>query len=127
MGRGTATSTETSDAVSARCLAAQPGPPQLRRMHPSLVLCSIALAAVGCTSRAAPPAPTPTQANEWPAYGRDPGGARFSPLTAIDRANVGTLRPAWTFRTGELDSAFATRREPKLEATPIMIDGTLYL
>src|SRR5688500_17231747 len=91
----------------------------------------LALAALivgGCASSIpssddSPPVPT----DEWRAYGRDGGGSRFSPLTAIDRSNVTNLRSAWTFRTGELDSAFATRREPKFEATPLMVEGTLYL
>ena len=39
---------------------------------------------------------------DWPAYGRDPGGARFSPLTQIDTANVARLAVAWSFKTGEL-------------------------
>ena len=31
---------------------------------------------------------------EWPAYGNDPGGQRFSPLKKIDRSNVASLRIA---------------------------------
>jgi quinoprotein glucose dehydrogenase len=91
---------------------------------------SIAVALLAaCTTRAMPPAGATgsISADEWPAYGRDAGGTRLSPLTTIDRANVAGLRPAWTFRTGELDSAFATRREPKLEATPLMVGGSLYV
>ena len=41
------------------------------------------------------------QDGEWPAYGRDAGGERFSPLDAIRRENVASLEVAWTFRTGE--------------------------
>lgn len=62
-------------------------------------------------------------ASEWSAYGRDAGGQRFSPLTQIDRSNVSRLTVAWTFRTGEMDQSHATR----LETTPLMIDGTLFL
>ena len=39
--------------------------------------------------------------DEWPAYGRDAGGQRYSPLTAINRQNVAGLKVAWTFRTGD--------------------------
>jgi quinoprotein glucose dehydrogenase len=95
---------------------------------PRLLLTFAMLVAVGCGPRAAPPAAPPVPAtDEWPAYGHDAGGSRLSPLTSIDRSNVASLRVAWTFRTGELDSAFATRREPKLEATPLMVGGMLYL
>src|SRR5690348_1364767 len=61
---------------------------------------------------------------EWSAYGRDALGARYSPLTQITPENVARLSVAWTYRTG--DTA-RTRRPAKLEATPLMVDGTLYL
>src|SRR5690349_4748131 len=63
--------------------------------------------------------------DEWSAYGHDQLGGRFSPASQINRANVNQLTPAWTFRTGEID--IATRKPAKLEATPLMVDGTLYL
>ena len=34
---------------------------------------------------------------EWPTYGHDSGGMRFSPLTQITPANVGTLEVAWVY------------------------------
>lgn len=66
-------------------------------------------------------------AGEWPAYGRDPGGARHSPLAQIDTANVRQLAPAWTYRTGELAIKVERGAPPSLEVTPILVDGTLYL
>jgi quinoprotein glucose dehydrogenase len=87
---------------------------------------------VACRTEAPrPPLPAPTLADvvaaEWPAYGRDALGSRHSPLTEIDRTNVGELRVAWTFRTGETPEAQPTRRPTAFEATPIVVDGTLYL
>jgi quinoprotein glucose dehydrogenase len=67
----------------------------------------------------------PASPGEWSAYGRDAFGARFSPLTEINRDNVSKLSLAWTYRTG--DASVATRQTPKFEATPLMVDGTLYL
>ena len=64
--------------------------------------------------------------DEWPAYGRDPGGQRFSPLTAINRENVGSLKVAWTYRTGDGYQP-KNGRATSFEATPLYIDGTLYL
>ncbi|HEV8629701.1 MAG TPA: PQQ-binding-like beta-propeller repeat protein, partial [Thermoanaerobaculia bacterium] len=66
------------------------------------------------------------EGGEWPAWGRDPGGQRFSPLGAIDRGNVATLRVAWTFHTGD---AYQPResKPTAFEATPLYVDGTLYL
>src|SRR5215470_7161578 len=64
--------------------------------------------------------------DEWPTYGNDPGGTRYSPLAQIDRANVATLRVAWTYRTGETGGA-QPYAHVAFEATPILLDGTLYL
>jgi quinoprotein glucose dehydrogenase len=63
---------------------------------------------------------------DWPAYGRDAGGQRFSPLSEIDRSNVQLLKPAWTFHTG--DAYEPPRGRPTaFEATPIYVEGTVYL
>ena len=48
---------------------------------------------------AAPLAAAPAQ--EWPVFGGDPGGMRYSALTDIDRRNVAGLQVAWTWATGE--------------------------
>jgi quinoprotein glucose dehydrogenase len=73
----------------------------------------------------APEAAVQVATDDWPAYGRDPGGARDSPLTDINRSNVSTLKVAWTFRTAHL--AIETDSDPRFETTPIVVDGTLYL
>lgn len=66
------------------------------------------------------------QNGEWLAYGRDPGGERYSPLDDINRKNVAALQVAWTFRTG--DAYQPPRSRPTaFEATPLYVDGTLYL
>jgi quinoprotein glucose dehydrogenase len=64
---------------------------------------------------------------DWPAYGRDSGGTKFSPLTQINRENVAKLKPAWTFRTAEVFDPKKVRKEPAHEATPLFIGETLYL
>lgn len=62
---------------------------------------------------------------DWSAYGRTSAGDRYSPAAQINRDNVATLVPAWTYRTGELDAK--TRRPAKLEVTPLMVDGALFI
>ena len=63
---------------------------------------------------------------DWPSYGRDAGGQRFSPLAAINRSNVAQLKIAWQFRTG--DAYEPQHGKPTaFEATPLYIDGTLFL
>src|SRR2546430_2261095 len=64
---------------------------------------------------------------DWPVYGRDPGGARFSPLTQITRENVAQLHVAWTYHTGIPDMSSMSHRPPALEVTPIVVAGTMYV
>src|SRR5262245_11299047 len=63
---------------------------------------------------------------EWQSYGNDAGGTRYSPLAQIDRGNVGRLRVAWTYRTGETGGA-SPWGFIAFETTPLMVDGTLVL
>ena len=63
----------------------------------------------------------------WSAYGGDPGGARYSSLSQITTKNVGELKVAWTFRTGELGQGVKDWKRSAFEATPILYNGTLFL
>ncbi|RYG84395.1 PQQ-dependent dehydrogenase, methanol/ethanol family, partial [bacterium] len=55
---------------------------------------------------------------QWMSHGRDYHEQRFSPLTAVNADNVGTLGLAWF-------ADFDTRRGQ--ESTPIVIDGVMYV
>ena len=85
----------------------------------------VSLCLVG-TGAAAQSTDSSISAGDWPAYGRDPGGARFSPLTQINRANVSTLHTVWTYRTGDVSDGSIYPRKSTFEATPILFAGTLY-
>ncbi len=63
----------------------------------------------------------------WEVYGGDPGGTRYSAADQIDRGNVARLEVAWHYRTGELGEGFAAQGKLAFEATPILVDGRLYL
>ncbi|HZF39400.1 MAG TPA: PQQ-binding-like beta-propeller repeat protein, partial [Blastocatellia bacterium] len=63
----------------------------------------------------------------WPAYGRDAGGSRYSPLAQINRENVNNLKIAWTYRTGAAEVKASSGRNAAFEATPILVDSLLYL
>ena len=65
--------------------------------------------------------------NDWPCYGHDPGGMRYSPLTEINRSNVAGLQVAWTFHTGDISDGKGKRKRSGFETTPILVDGLLYL
>jgi quinoprotein glucose dehydrogenase len=64
----------------------------------------------------------------WASYGHDAGGTRYSAAAQINRDNVGQLKVAWTYRTGALDGIDDDlKRNAAFEATPILVDGRLYL
>jgi quinoprotein glucose dehydrogenase len=86
----------------------------------------IFLAAAGLAAVLATGAAAQTD-DEWAAYGRDPGGGRFSPLAQITPANVSRLAVAWTYSTGEAREEMRTRASTSFEATPLVVDGTMYL
>ncbi len=67
------------------------------------------------------------EASDWEHYGGDDFGQRYSTLTEIDRDNVAGLEQVWVYRTGELGGGFARADKLAFEATPILIDATLYL
>jgi quinoprotein glucose dehydrogenase len=72
-------------------------------------------------------APAMAQAVDWPAYGRDLQGTRYLPADDITRDNVSRLEVAWTYRTGETEPRFATKKPTSFEATPLVIDGVMYV
>jgi quinoprotein glucose dehydrogenase len=68
----------------------------------------------------------PVRAGDWPAYGGDAGGRKYSTAAQITPANVSGLETAWTFHTGELGENLARSDKLTFEATPILIGRTLY-
>lgn len=75
----------------------------------------IATAAVSASS-------TTTQSDaDWAVVGGDAGGARFSNLNQINTSNVGRLKRAWVFNTGD------AKADVPIQCTPIVVEGTMYL
>ncbi|MGB9512532.1 MAG: pyrroloquinoline quinone-dependent dehydrogenase [Candidatus Acidiferrum sp.] len=71
--------------------------------------------------------PAPAPDSGWPTYGDDPGGTRYSPAKQINRDTVTHLEIAWTFRTGALGHDEELDHKAAFEATPILVDGKLFL
>ena len=69
------------------------------------------------------------QPKDWPAYGGDPGGQRYSALTQINVKNVAKLKPAWQYAVGGTAdfASSAARAATGSEAVPVMINGVLFL
>jgi len=64
----------------------------------------------------------PRTGADWPVYGGGNDAQRYSPLTQINRDNVGRLERAWVFRTGDLpDEKWGA------ETTPLKVGDTVYL
>lgn len=59
---------------------------------------------------------------DWPNYGGDAGGSRFSGLDQVTPANVSTLEPAWTYRIGGLH----LQHKNNLQTTPLKVGDKLY-
>lgn len=70
--------------------------------------------------------PPPVADNlDWQAVGANSGQTKYSPLAQITKNNVGRLKVAWTYRTGEMTRRGKAVNESKFEATPIIADGKL--
>jgi quinoprotein glucose dehydrogenase len=96
------------------------------------------------TRSTAASAPAPAS-NEWPTYGHDAGGLRFSPLTQVTPANVTQLNVAWVYHMKPPEEVSAEagadagapaqgrgrgRGSSGLagsETTPIVADGVMYV
>ena len=92
------------------------------RRSVSVLLVAVCSVAVVCPTVCA----QDPRASEWPAYGNDPGGMRYSPLARINRENVAKLKVAWIFHTGDISDGQNGRKRSGFEVTPILVDGTLY-
>ena len=92
---------------------------------------AIGIVALACLSMPNAQGQTSHRANEpggdWPYYGHDAGGMRYSPLKQINRENVATLKVAWTFHVGDISDGTGGKKRSGLETTPILVDDTLYL
>ena len=90
-------------------------PSRIKTRAVSLLL--LGFLSTGCAqSKFQPPA-------EWPVYGGDPAGTRYSPLDQINRGNVRQLQVAWTWHSRD------KRDDPPstMECNPIVVDGVMYV
>ena len=61
---------------------------------------------------------SPQRNVDWRSYLGDPGRSHYSPLTQINRANVGRLERAWVYDSGGPPGS--------MYASPLVVDGVLY-
>jgi quinoprotein glucose dehydrogenase len=60
---------------------------------------------------------------QWEVKGGTPDGQQYSTLSQINKENVATLTVAWTYASGDADTA---SNRSQIQCNPIMIDGVLY-
>jgi quinoprotein glucose dehydrogenase len=63
---------------------------------------------------------------EWPFYGGDQGGMKYSPLTDVSVSSVSRLAVAWEWPTREKALSQYGTRPGNFQATPLMIGSVLY-
>src|ERR1700750_547348 len=61
---------------------------------------------------------TAALSHDWPVYGGQKANDHYSPLAQINRSNVGRLKVAWTYDTGE--------KGVGLQTSPLIVGRTLY-
>ena len=71
---------------------------------------------------------------EWPSYGGDLGGTKYSGLDQIDATNFDDLEIAWRWRSADetldLDALRETHEDLSIlnmKATPLMVGGVVYI
>lgn len=62
---------------------------------------------------------------DWAHYGNDEGGSRFAALDQINRENVSTLVPAWTYQTGDIALSDGNGAEDQL--TPLQVGDKVFI
>ena len=92
--------------------------------------CLILVAGMSAPAAAQQGAPN----GEWPYYGGDLGGTKYSGLDQIDASNFNDLEIAWRWRSADggldLDALRAIHPDLSLlnlKATPLMIGGVVYI
>ena len=67
--------------------------------------------------------------SDWPVYGGNKSGNRYSPLSQINLDNVKDLQPAWIYSSADTAApanAVPRRQEHDIQCQPIVVDGILY-
>ena len=92
----------------------------MRAQHRWAIVAALAASAVWETTTAGQGAP---KSVEWPYYGGDSNSTRYSPLDQINAQNAKDLRIAWRWKAQN----FGAGVDYNWEATPLMVNGVLYV
>jgi quinoprotein glucose dehydrogenase len=98
-----------------------------RRAVGVVFVVAAAIGAGGLIVKAGVPQAGAPSPNEWPTYGHDPGGMRFSPLAEITPANVARLDVAWTYHMKPSSAAAGRAGFSSSSVTPLVVGGVMYI
>lgn len=92
------------------------------------LLMAIAFVFNSCTSKTDETEISYETGKDWPVYGGNKAGNRYSPLTQITPANVNSLQVAWQYDARDpQDTSNHTPQRPKeIQCQPIIVHGVLY-
>ncbi|WP_162051788.1 outer membrane protein assembly factor BamB family protein [Pontibacter pamirensis] len=93
-------------------------------MNRTLKYLTVCLLIIGSCISSTKEATVDTQEQDWPAYGGNTAGNRYSTLTQINKSNVQQLQVAWTYDTGENNNP--EERGINIQCQPIMANGMVY-
>ncbi len=94
-------------------------------MKQVLLLAILGVSSLLCIAHSS--TPSSSAIVEWPFYGGDQGGAKYSSLADVNTKNVSQMRLSWTWKTEETEYKEYGSHPGMFENTPLMIDGVLYL
>src|ERR1035438_1361196 len=85
---------------------------------------TVILFATGCTNFESSVRP----GEDYPVYGGNKAGNRYSSLDQINTGNVKDLKPAWIYNSNETTSGIdsMTNRSMGIQCQPIVVNGILY-
>ena len=92
----------------------------MSRVALALLGVAVSLAVAGVVGQSAPQ-PSALTSIDWPVYRGTSAGTQYVPVAQINAANVHTLQPAWTYRTGN------GSERSNMHVNPIVVNGRMYI
>ena len=83
------------------------------------LLCTVSAVTIAARGQFVTPPALPSI--DWPVQRGTPGGTQYVPVAEINAANVHTLRPAWTYRTGD------GSERSNMHVNPLVVNGRMYI
>ena len=99
---------------------------KVRMTRSATVRVGVAVATLALACGAAPTVENAGPTANWPEYGGDKGGLRWSPLTQVNRSNVAGLEVAWVYNHGDISDGSDGTTRTSFNATPIVVDGRMF-